>query len=45
MWLDIYQSDENTSVAMVTGSDGMNRAQVRGIVPKDRVEKINQKEK
>lgn len=42
--LDLSQSDDNTSVAMVTEADGMIHAKVWGILPKDRVEIKTKKE-
>lgn len=42
--LDLSQSDDNTSVAMVTEADGMIHAKVWGILPKDRIEIKTKKE-
>ena len=41
---DLSQTDDNTSVAMVTEADGVIHAKVWGILPKDRVEIKSQKE-
>lgn len=42
--LDLSQSDDNTSVAMVAEVDGVIHAKVWGILPKDRVEIKTKKE-
>lgn len=42
--LDLSQSDDNTSVAMVTEADGVIHAKVWGILPKDRIEIKTKKE-
>ncbi len=42
--LDLSQSDDNTSVAMVAEGDGVIHAKVWGILPKDRVEIKTKKE-
>lgn len=41
---DLSQTDDNTSVAMVTEADGVIHAKVWGILPKDRVEIKSKKE-
>lgn len=41
---DLSQTDDNTSVAMVTEADGVIHAKVWGILPKDRIEVKSKKE-
>lgn len=43
--LDLSQTDDNTSVAMVTFADGKIYAMVWGFIPKDRKEEKTQREK